>query len=200
MIDHEKAAAAVAELLLALDVDEGDHTADTPDRVAKAWTEQLAGYEEDPRDHLRKTFTAPADPGIVMVSGIRVVSTCAHHLLPIVGVATVAYRARPGQPVVGLSKLARVVEGYARRLQVQERLGRQVADALVDVLDPLGAACLVTAAHGCMSLRGIGQPATATTTQAWAGGWAFHQGAPDPVAVAAEHGRSIAGFKGGPVW
>lgn len=198
-MDLDKAATAVADLLLALGVDEGDHTADTPNRVARAWAEQLAGYHDDPARHLTRTFSAPHDPGLVIVAGVRVVSTCAHHLLPIVGTATVAYRPRLGQPVVGLSKLARVVEGYARRLQVQERLGRQVADALHGHLTPVGAACLVTASHGCMSLRGVAQPATVTTTHAWAGGWQ-HTADSDTKAVLAEHGRSVAGFKGGPVW
>lgn len=198
-MDLDKAAAAVADLLTALGVDEGDHTADTPHRVARAWAEQLTGYTTDPAAHLTKTFSAPPDPGLVMVGGIRVVSTCAHHLLPIVGTATVAYRPKPGQPVVGLSKLARVVEGYARRLQVQERLGHQVAQALQDTLRPAGSACLITAAHGCMSLRGIGQPATVTTTHAWAGTWAA-PALPDRRAVMDEHTRTTAGFKGGPVW
>jgi GTP cyclohydrolase I len=199
MIDVEKTAAAVRELLTALGVDEGDHTTDTPNRVAKAWAEQLAGYDEDPALHLTRQFTAPADPGLVMVSGIRVVSTCAHHLLPIVGTATVAYRPMPGDPVVGLSKLARVVESYARRLQVQERIGWQVANTLQAELGPAGAACIVTASHGCMSLRGIGQPATVTTTHAWAGTWSLGD-ASDRASVLAEHNRSVAGFKGGPVW
>ena len=197
-VHQHDAARAVSALLAAFGVDEGDHTADTPTRVAKAWREQLAGYDEDPREHLRKTFSAPDDPGLVVVSGIRVVSTCAHHLLPIVGTATVAYRPRPGQKVVGLSKLARVVDGYGRRLQVQERLGRQVVDAIAAELTPAGAGCVITAAHGCMSLRGVGQPATVTTTHSWAGAW--HTGGADASAVLSEHTRSVAGFKGGPVW
>lgn len=210
VLDVDKAAAAVSALLLALGVEEGAHTADTPGRVARAWAEQLAGYQEDPADHLGRTFPAPADAGLVMVSGIRVVSTCAHHLLPVVGTATVAYRPRPGAEVVGLSKFARVVEGYARRLQVQEQLGRQVADAVAERLDPDGAACIITAAHGCMALRGVGQPATVTTTHAWAGAWSPDRVsgrcagrgaiAVDRDAVLAEHTRSVAGFKGGPVW
>jgi GTP cyclohydrolase I len=198
-MDVPAAADAITQLLAAVGVNEADHTFDTPSRVARAWAEQLAGYLEDPAEHLGTTFSAPPDPGLVMVSGIRIVSTCAHHLLPIVGSATVAYRPAPSQKVVGLSKLARVVEGYARRLQVQERLGWQVADALQRSLDPIGAACVVTAAHGCMSLRGIGQPATVTTTHAWMGTWRDAADR-DTDAVMAEHTRAIAGFKGGPVW
>lgn len=199
IIDNAAASEAVAALLAAFGVDEGDHTANTPDRVSRAWAEHLSGYQEDPREHLRRTFSAPEDAGLVVVSGIRFVSTCAHHLERIVGTATVAYRPLPGQDVVGLSKLARVVTGYARRLQVQERLGRQVADAVQEVLAPAGAGCLLTAAHGCMSLRGVHQPAAVTTTQSWVGAWrdSTH---PDARAVAEEHTRAVAGFKGGAVW
>lgn len=198
-IDLDKAALAVEQLLNALGVDEGDHTVNTPMRAARAWAEHLAGYSQDPGGYLARTFSAPHDPGLVMVGGIRIVSTCAHHLERIVGTVTVAYRPRPGQPIVGLSKLARVVEGYARRLQVQERLGRQIADTIQDRLDPVGAAAIVTAAHGCMSLRGVRQPAAVTTTSAWAGGWS-PPGDADTAAVLAEHNRSVAGFKGGAVW
>lgn len=162
---------AVRMLLDALGVDEGDHTADTPRRVAAAYRHQLAGYESDPREHLRTTFSAPPDPGLVIESGIRVTSMCAHHLLPITGTATIAYRPRVGQRVVGLSKLARVLDGYARRLQVQEQLGAQVAAALQDELSPLGAGCVITAEHGCMTLRGVMQHGAVTTTTSWTGQW-----------------------------
>lgn len=160
---------AVADLLFALGVDEGDHTANTPTRVAKAWHELLSGYREDPADHLNVTFSAPTDPGLVIVAGIRLTSTCAHHMLPFTGTATVAYRPSPGQPVVGLSKLARVVQGYAARLQVQERIGAQVVEAIMDRLNPSGACCIITAAHQCMTLRGAREPDAVTTTRAAAG-------------------------------
>jgi GTP cyclohydrolase I len=199
-VDLRRAELAVATLLSALGVNEGDHTRDTPRRVARAWAEQLIGYGADPGAHLDRTFSAPDDAGLVIVGGIRLVSTCAHHLLPIVGVATVAYRPKNRQPVVGLSKLARVVDGYAKRLQVQERLGRQICQALDDGLDPEAAGCLITASHGCMSLRGISQPATVTTTHAWAGAWNVDPDHPDRRAVLDEHHRSTSGFKGGPVW
>src|SRR5690606_15215668 len=127
----------------------------TPRRVAAMWAEVLAGYSQDPAEHLTVTFPAPPDPGLVVVAGIRVQSTCAHHLLPISGTATVAYRPGLGRRVVGLSKLARLVEGYSRRLQVQERLGHQVVDAIDRRLAPDGAACVITAEHGCMTLRGV---------------------------------------------
>lgn len=160
------ASAAVADLLFALGVDEGDHTADTPNRVAKAWAEMLRGYQENPDDHLDKTFTAPGDPGLVIVSGVRLVSTCAHHLLPFTGTATIAYRPTPGQPVVGLSKLARVLQGYAARLQVQERIGAQVVEAIASKLQPSGACVLITATHQCMTIRGACEPDAVTTTRA----------------------------------
>lgn len=166
MTDVNAAAGAVKLLLDALDVDEADHTANTPDRVAKAWTEMLSGYATDPADHLDVTFSAPSDPGLVIVSGVRLVSTCAHHLLPFTGTATVAYRPSPGQSIVGLSKLARVVQGYAARLQVQERIGSQVIAAIAARLNPSGAAVVITATHQCMSLRGACEPDAVTTTLA----------------------------------
>lgn len=159
----------IKDLLSAFEVDEGDHTERTPARVAKAWADMLSGYSEDPAGHLATTFTAPADPGLVIVSGISVKSVCAHHLLPFTGTATVAYRPSPGQRVVGLSKLARVVHGYAKRLQVQERIGHQVVQALQSELNPSGAMVLITANHDCMRLRGVGEPAAATTTIAKVG-------------------------------
>lgn len=195
-MDLEKAAHAVADLLLALGVDQDDHTADTPTRVARAWAEHLAGYAENPADHLTRTFTAPHNPGLVIVSGIQFTSTCAHHLERIVGTATVAYRPHPGQPIVGLSKLARLVTGYARRLQVQERLGHQITHTIHTTLAPEGTGCILTATHGCMTLRGINQPTTATTTHAWAGAWNTNH--PDTHAVLNEHNRSLTAPKGNP--
>lgn len=181
--------AAVASFLTALGADEGDHTANTPARVAKAWRAMLSGYTEDPAVHLLKQFTAPENPGLVVVSGIRLNSTCAHHLLPITGTATVAYRPKPGQNVVGLSKLARLIEGYGRRLQVQERIGSQVVDALMVMLMPAGAACVITAGHGCMTLRGVQQHTTETLTVAADGDW-LDPGHPDLRTVIAEHHRN----------
>lgn len=162
----ESAAAAVAHLLEALGVDEGEHTARTPHRVAKAWQDMLWGYQENPADHLDTTFPAPADPGLVIVHGVRLQSTCAHHMLPFTGHATIAYRPSPGQRIVGLSKLARVAHGYAARLQVQEQIGTQVVDAIAERLNPSGAVVLITAAHDCMRLRGVADQAAATTTEA----------------------------------
>lgn len=153
-------------MLAGLGVDEGDHTANTPARVAKAWKEMLWGYHEDPAAHLKVTFSAPDNPGLVVVEGISLASVCAHHMLPFTGWATVAYRPSPGQRIVGLSKLARVVHIYAARLQVQERIGAQVVDVITKRLQPSGVMCLITATHDCMRLRGVREPASSTTTQA----------------------------------
>ncbi|GAA0632240.1 hypothetical protein GCM10010174_61570 [Kutzneria viridogrisea] len=188
-MDVDKAAAAVADLLTALEVDEGEHSARTPERVARAWADALTGYGVDPARHLAVTFPAPSDPGVVILSGIRFRSTCAHHLLPITGTATVAYQPRRthGARIVGLSKLARVFADFAARLQVQERLGFQVASTIQDVLNPIGAAVLISAAHGCISLRGVEQPTTVTTTQAITGQWDV--ASPEVRTVHTEHDR-----------
>lgn len=161
--DQDSAEAAVKMLLDALGVDEGEHTANTPSRVAKSLGEQLWGYREAPEDHLQTTFPSPEDPGLIVQAGIDLQSTCAHHLLPILGHATVAYR--PSTPrIVGLSKLSRVVYGFSARLQVQERIGQQVVDAIQTVLVPTGSMCIITAEHSCMRLRGVRSPSSVTTT------------------------------------
>jgi GTP cyclohydrolase I len=169
MVDVDAAALAVKELMQAFGVPEDDHTARTPERSAKAWAEILSGYQEDPADHLDATFSAPDDPGLVLVSGIRIQSMCAHHLLPFSGIATVAYRPSPGQRIVGISKLARVVQGYARRLQVQEQIGYQTTTALKARLNPSAAMCMISASHDCMRLRGVQEPRAMTTTYATIG-------------------------------
>lgn len=163
-VDLDKAEAAVGALLTAFGIEHDDHTADTPGRSARAWAAILSGYEEDPADHLDTTFSAPDDPGLVMVAGVQLQSMCAHHLLPFSGIATVAYRPSPGARIVGLSKLARVVQGYARRLQVQERIGADTVDGIMGRLRPAGAVVLITASHDCMRLRGVREPSAATTT------------------------------------
>lgn len=166
MVDVDAAALAVKDLLQAFGVPEDDHTMRTHERSAAAWAEVLSGYREDPADHLDVTFSAPKDPGLVVVSGVKLQSMCAHHLLPFSGVATIAYRPSPGQRVVGLSKLARVVTGYARRLQVQEQIGYQTVAALMDRLEPSGAAVIISATHDCMRLRGVREDTAVTTTYA----------------------------------
>jgi GTP cyclohydrolase I len=165
-VEPDEAANAIKLLLDALGIDEGEHTADTPRRVAKSYKEQLWGYRETPEDHLQTTFPAPEDPGLIVQAGIDVQSTCAHHLLPILGHATVAYRPKHGDRIVGLSKLSRLVYGYSARLQVQERIGNQVVDGLMKVLRPSAAMCVITAEHSCMKLRGVRSPASVTTTTA----------------------------------
>lgn len=160
---------AVDDLLTALAVPRDDHTADTPNRVAKSLLELLSGYGEDPSLHLDTTFPGPEDAGVVVLSGLRFTSLCAHHLLPFTGTGTVAYLPKPRQPIVGLSKLARVLDGYSRRLQTQEWLGRDVADALVAKLDPAGAAVILTSHHDCMGIRGVKQPDAVMTTSSLRG-------------------------------
>lgn len=181
----DAAATAVAALLDALAVPAGEHTARTPARVAHAWADALSGYRVDPGRHLAVTFPAPDPAGLVIVAGVRVVSTCAHHMLPITGTATVAYRPTVGAPIVGLSKLARVVHDHAARLQVQEQLGHDVAGTVQARLRPVGACCIITAEHGCMMLRGVREPGAVTTTIATTGGWSL--ASPDVVAAREAH-------------
>jgi len=136
---------------------------ETPARVLSAMQEHFSGYKEDPREHLLKTFEeVEGYDEVVLVSDIEVHSHCEHHMVPFVGKAHVAYI--PRDRVVGLSKLARVVEGYAKRLQIQEKLTMQVANAIEDVLDPKGVAVILQCQHFCMCHRGIHKPDSWTTT------------------------------------
>ena len=136
---------------------------ETPARVLSAMGEHFAGYQEDPREHLLKTFEeVEGYDEVVLVSDIDVHSHCEHHMVPFVGKAHVAYI--PRDRVVGISKLARVVEGYAKRLQVQEKLTMQVANAIQDVLDPKGVAVIIQCQHFCMCHRGVHKPNSWTTT------------------------------------
>ncbi len=128
---------------------------DTPSRVAKAWREWCAGYEEDPALHLERSFgEVEGYDEIVLLRDIRFESTCEHHMAPIIGRAHVAYLPSGGR-VVGISKLARVVEGFARRLQVQEKLTAQIADCIEETLKPRGVAVAIEAEHHCMTTRGV---------------------------------------------
>ncbi len=136
---------------------------DTPRRVVAAMREHFAGYLEDPKEHLLKTFEeVEGYDEVVLVSDIDVHSHCEHHLVPFVGRAHVAYI--PNGRVVGLSKLARLVEGYARRLQVQEKLTMQIANAIEEVLRPAGVAVILQCRHFCMCYRGVRKPESWTTT------------------------------------
>lgn len=132
-----------------------DGLKDTPARVLKAWKELTAGYDQDPKQILSRCFEQPHDE-MVVLRGVEFHSTCEHHLLPFYGVAAVGYI--PGQKVVGISKLARVVDCFARRLQIQERLTQQIANAVTDALQPLGVGVVVRAKHSCMGCRGVLKP------------------------------------------
>ncbi len=136
---------------------------DTPERVARAWKEYARGYEEDPSVHLSRTFEEVGGyDEIVLLKDIPFQSHCEHHLAPIFGKAAIAYL--PRDRVVGISKLARVLQGFARRLQVQERLTAQVADAIWQHLEPKGVAVVIEASHACMTARGVGTPGVMMTT------------------------------------
>jgi GTP cyclohydrolase IA len=164
--DHERAAAAVTELLLAIGEDpERDGLKDTPARVARMFAETFAGLRQQPADVLTTTFDLGHDE-MVMVKDIEVYSTCEHHLVPFHGVAHVGYIPSEAGRITGLSKLARLVDVFARRPQVQERLTTQIADSLVELLDPRGVIVVVECEHLCMSMRGVRKPGARTVTSA----------------------------------
>ena len=136
---------------------------DTPRRVARAWREYARGYGEDPCSHLARTFEEVGGyDEIVLLKDIPFQSHCEHHLAPIIGKASIAYL--PRDKVVGISKLARVLHGFARRLQVQERLTAQVADCIWEHLQPKGVAVVIEATHACMTARGVNTPGVMMTT------------------------------------
>jgi GTP cyclohydrolase I len=136
---------------------------DTPRRVACAWKEYARGYEEDPAVHLSRTFEEVGGyDEIVLLKDIPFQSHCEHHMAPIIGKASIAYL--PRDQVVGISKLARVLHGFARRLQVQERLTAQVADTIWKHLEPKGVAVIIEATHACMTARGVNTPGVVMTT------------------------------------
>jgi len=165
-VDVERAEAAVRELLIAIGEDpQRDGLRDTPARVARAYAEIFAGLFVDPSEVLATTFDEHHDE-LVLVKDIPVYSTCEHHLLPWHGMAAVGYIPGADGRITGLSKLARVVDLYARRPQVQERLTSQVADAVLSRLQPRGVIVVVQAEHLCMSMRGIRKPGAITVTSA----------------------------------
>jgi GTP cyclohydrolase I len=136
---------------------------DTPGRVARSYAELFAGYEVDPREYLKRTFEEVGGyDELVVMRDIRFVSFCEHHMLPIVGRAHVGYL--PHQRVVGISKLARVVNGYARRLQIQEKMTADIATCIQEVLQPQGVGVVIEAEHSCMTLRGVNSPGASLTT------------------------------------
>ena len=165
-VDLDRIEAAVAEILVALGEDPNrDGLQETPARVARMYAEVCSGLHEDPADYLIRTFDLEHDE-MVMVRDIPVYSLCEHHLLPFFGVAHVAYIPQKGGMITGLSKLARLVDGFSRRLQIQERLTSQVAGAIQRTLEPQGTLVVVEAEHLCMSMRGVQKPGAVTVTSA----------------------------------
>ncbi|HEY4605618.1 MAG TPA: GTP cyclohydrolase I FolE [Blastococcus sp.] len=165
-VDQARVAAAVRELLLAVGEDpDRPGLQDTPARVARAYAETFAGLGQDPYDVLSTTFDENHDE-LVLVKDIPLYSTCEHHLVPFHGMAHVGYIPGEDGRVTGLSKLARLVEVYARRPQVQERMTSQIADALNDVLKPRGVLVVIEAEHLCMAMRGVRKPGAVTVTSA----------------------------------
>ncbi len=166
-VDIHRIESAVREILIAVGEDpDREGLIKTPHRVAKSYAELMAGMREDPRAHLKTVFKERYDE-IVLLRNIEFHSLCEHHLLPFTGRAHVAYL--PDGKVVGLSKLARLVEGFARRPQVQERLTTQIADALWEELSPQGAACVIEAVHTCMTIRGAKKHGSTMVTSALRG-------------------------------
>ncbi len=136
---------------------------ETPARVAKAYRELFAGYDEDPRDYLAKTFEEVGGyDELIVLRDIRVVSFCEHHMLPFLGRAHVGYL--PTNRVVGISKLSRVVNAFSRRLQIQEKLTAQIAEAINDILAPQGVGVMIESEHSCMTMRGVNTPGSNLVT------------------------------------
>ncbi|MEU6176056.1 GTP cyclohydrolase I FolE [Streptantibioticus parmotrematis] len=164
--DEKRAENAVRELLIAVGEDpDREGLRDTPGRVARAYKEIFAGLWQSPEDVLTTTFDLGHDE-MVLVRDIEVYSTCEHHLVPFHGVAHIGYIPATSGKITGLSKLARLVDVYARRPQVQERLTTQIADSLMEILEPRGVIVVVECEHMCMSMRGIRKPGAKTTTSA----------------------------------
>lgn len=166
-VDEERIQKAVREILLAVGEDiQREGLRATPERVARMYAELLAGMRQDPKEHLRSVFAENYDE-IVLLRNIPFYSICEHHLMPFIGSAHVAYL--PSGAVLGVSKLARIVDTFARRLQAQERLTYQIADFIMDNLKPQGAAVVLEASHSCMTIRGIKKPGSIMVTSALRG-------------------------------
>jgi GTP cyclohydrolase I len=162
--DRIKIENAIREILIAIGEDpDRDGLRDTPARVARAYKEMYAGLFQTPEEVLATTFDLNHNE-LVLVRNIKVFSTCEHHLLPFVGTATVGYIPNKSGRITGLSKLARLVDVYAKRPQVQERLNSQIADALMRILDPAGVIVVMDCEHFCMSMRGVNKSEARTTT------------------------------------
>jgi len=165
-VDRPRAEAAIRELLIAVGEDpDREGLRDTPKRVAKSYEELLAGLDQDPADVLNAVFDVGHDE-LVLVKDIELWSMCEHHLVPFFGKAHVGYIPAEGGTVTGLSKLARLVDVYARRPQVQERLTTQIAEALVEQLEPRGVIVVLEAEHLCMAMRGVRKGGAKTVTSA----------------------------------
>ena len=166
-IDVAKIEKAVEEILAAIGEDSSrEGLLNTPKRVAKMYTELLAGMQSDPKEHLASVFREDYDE-VVLLKDIPFHSMCEHHMMPFMGKAHVAYL--PDGQILGVSKLARVVDCFARRLQVQERLTVQVADFLMENLKPRGVAVVIEASHSCMTIRGVRKPGATMVTSALRG-------------------------------
>jgi GTP cyclohydrolase IA len=166
-VDQRRIEKAVAEILLAIGEDpEREGLRDTPARVAKMYAELLSGMRDDPEVHLKSVFAENYDE-IVLLRDIPFYSVCEHHMLPFIGSAHVAYL--PTGRVLGVSKLARIVDCFAKRLQCQERLTGQIADLIMTRLEPLGVAVVLEASHSCMTIRGIKKPGSTMVTSALRG-------------------------------
>ena len=164
MVDQKKIEEAIRLLLEGIGEDVSrEGLVDTPNRVARMYEEIYKGMDEDPATHLSKTFTVDSNE-IVVEKDITFYSTCEHHLMPFYGKAHIAYL--PDGRVVGLSKLARTVEVYARRLQIQEQMTTQIAEAVMEHLKPQGVMVMVEAEHMCMTMRGVSKPGSRTVTMA----------------------------------
>ena len=167
-MDQQRIAAAVREILLAVGEDpEREGLKETPMRVANMYAEIFSGLSDDPQRHV-KIFHESANDGMVTVRDIPLYSVCEHHLVPFVGVAHIAYIPRAGR-VMGLSKMARIVDTFSRRPQIQERLTSQLADFLEKELDPMGVAVIIEAEHLCMTMRGARAAGSKTQTSALRG-------------------------------
>jgi GTP cyclohydrolase I len=166
-VDKQRIEKAVREILEAIGEDSGrEGLLETPARVARMYEELLGGMREEPEDHVQRVFTEDYNE-IVLLRDIPFSSMCEHHMMPFIGIAHVAYL--PAGKVLGVSKLARIVECFARRLQVQERLTMQIADFLMENIKPQGVAVVLEASHSCMTIRGIKKPGSMMVTSALRG-------------------------------
>ena len=168
-MDKQRIENAVREILFAIGEDpDRDGLIETPARVARFYSEICSGLEEDPANHIDKSFNVDHDE-VIIVRDLSFYSICEHHLLPFFGKAHVGYLPEPGSKITGLSKLARLVDGYARQPQVQERMTMQIATAIQSRLDSLGSIVVLEAEHLCMSMRGIKKPGATTITSSVCG-------------------------------